>query len=168
MKKTVIIRAAAAILAAVLLYPGYAQAVSAQKAILVDAQTGRIIYEKRADERSLVASTTKIMTALLICEQCNVLEQVRIPKAAVGIEGSSMYLQEGEMLTVQELLYGLMLSSGNDAAEYLISPLSNNRLFSNSLRISSRCSSSTDFFKPRADIERQINTYDLSYAKSKI
>ncbi len=116
MKKTVIIRAAAAILAAVLLYPGYAQAVSAQKAILVDAQTGRIIYEKRADERSLVASTTKIMTALLICEQCNVLEQVRIPKAAVGIEGSSMYLQEGEMLTVQELLYGLMLSSGNDAA----------------------------------------------------
>lgn len=59
-----------------------------------------------------MASTTKIMTALLICEQCNVLDRMRIPKEAVGIEGSSMYLQEGEVLTLQELLYGLMLSSG--------------------------------------------------------
>lgn len=116
MKKIVIIRTAAAILAAVLLYPGHAGAISAEKAVLMDGQTGRVLYEKRADERSLVASTTKIMTALLICEQCNVLQQVRVPKAAVGIEGSSMYLQEGEVLAVQELLYGLMLSSGNDAA----------------------------------------------------
>lgn len=85
----------------------------------MDGQTGRVLYEKCADEQSLVASTTKIMTALLICEQCNVLQQVRIPKAAVGVEGSSMYLQEGEVLTVQELLYGLMLSSGNDAATAL-------------------------------------------------
>lgn len=116
MKKIVIIRTAAAIFAAVLLYPGHAGAISAEKAVLMDGQTGRVLYEKRADERSLVASTTKIMTALLICEQCNVLQQVRVPKAAVGIEGSSMYLQEGELLAVQELLYGLMLSSGNDAA----------------------------------------------------
>jgi D-alanyl-D-alanine carboxypeptidase len=56
------------------------------------------------------------MTALVVCQQCNVLDRVRIPKEAVGIEGSSMYLQEGEILTVQELLYGLMLHSGNDAA----------------------------------------------------
>lgn len=82
----------------------------------MDAQTGRVLYEKNADRRSLIASTTKIMTALIICEQCNVLDRVRIPKEAVGIEGSSMYLREGEVLTVQELLYGLMLHSGNDAA----------------------------------------------------
>ena len=56
------------------------------------------------------------MTALIVCEQCNVLDRMRIPKEAVGIEGSSMYLKEGEVLTLQELLYGLMLSSGNDAA----------------------------------------------------
>lgn len=56
------------------------------------------------------------MTALVICEQTNVLDRVKIPKEAVGIEGSSMYLKEGEVLTVQELLYGLMLQSGNDAA----------------------------------------------------
>ena len=82
----------------------------------MDADTGRLLYEKDADSRSLIASTTKIMTALLICEQCNVLDRMKIPAEAVGIEGSSMYLREGEVLTLQELLYGLMLSSGNDAA----------------------------------------------------
>ncbi len=75
-----------------------------------------MIYEKNADEQSLIASTTKIMTALIVSEQCNVLDRMRIPKEAVGVEGSSMYLQEGEILTIQELLYGLMLHSGNDAA----------------------------------------------------
>ena len=107
---------AAALLAAVLIFPVKGYALSAEKAILADAATGRILYEKNADSRSLIASTTKIMTALVVCEQCNVLDRMRIPKEAVGIEGSSMYLQEGEVLTLQELLYGLMLHSGNDAA----------------------------------------------------
>ena len=108
---------AAVLLAAVLFFPLRANAsVSAEHAIMIDGQTGRVLYEKNADERSLIASTTKIMTALVICEQCNVLDRVRIQKEAVGIEGSSMYLKEGEVLTVQELLYGLMLQSGNDAA----------------------------------------------------
>ena len=107
---------AAALLAAVSFFPCKVQAVSAQKAIVIDGLTGRTLYEKRADEQSLIASTTKIMTALVVCEQCNVLDRMRIPKEAVGIEGSSMYLEEGEVLTIQELLYGLMLHSGNDAA----------------------------------------------------
>lgn len=106
----------AAALAVVLFLSIPASAVSAQKAILLDANTGRVLYEKDADSKSLIASTTKIMTALLICEQCNVLDRMQIPKEAVGIEGSSMYLQEGEVLSLQELLYGLMLRSGNDAA----------------------------------------------------
>ena len=103
-------------LAAVLFFPCKVNAVSAEKAIALDAVSGRVLYEKNADQRSLIASTTKIMTALIVCEQCNVLDRMRIPKEAVGIEGSSMYLKEGEILTIQELLYGLMLSSGNDAA----------------------------------------------------
>ena len=107
---------AATLLAAVLLFSPKANAISARHSILLDAQTGRVLYEKNKDAKSLIASTTKIMTALIICEQCNVLDRVRIPKEAVGIEGSSMYLQEGEILTIQELLYGLMLHSGNDAA----------------------------------------------------
>ncbi len=107
---------AAALLAAVLLFPYPVQAISAEKAIVLDAVTGRTLYEKNPDQQALIASTTKIMTALVICEQCNVLDRMRIPKEAVGIEGSSMYLREGEILTIQELLYGLMLHSGNDAA----------------------------------------------------
>ena len=106
-------------LAAVLLYPGGAYAISAKKAIVMDATTGRCLYEKDADSRSLIASTTKIMTALVVCEQCNVLDRVKIPKEAVGVEGSSIYLKEGEVLTLQELLYGMMLHSGNDAATAL-------------------------------------------------
>ncbi len=109
-------RTAAYLLAAVLLFPMSAQALSAQKVMLLDASTGRVLYEKDAHSRSLIASTTKIMTALIVCEQCNVLDRMRIPKEAVGVEGSSMYLREGEVLTLQELLYGLMLHSGNDAA----------------------------------------------------
>ena len=114
--KRLIAGTAAALLAAVLFLPIKADAVSAQKAYVLDAVSGRVLYEKNATERSLIASTTKIMTALIVCEQYNVLDRMRIPKEAVGIEGSSMYLQEGEVLTLQELLYGLMLSSGNDAA----------------------------------------------------
>jgi len=104
------------VLAAVLFLTLPATAISAQKAILLDGATGRVLYEKDPDSRSLIASTTKIMTALIVCEQYNVLDRMRIPKEAVGIEGSSMYLREGESLTLQELLYGLMLHSGNDAA----------------------------------------------------
>ena len=107
---------AAALLAAVLVFPCRALEVSARHGLLLDADTGRVIYEKSADQQALIASTTKIMTALVVCEQTNVLDRMRIPKEAVGIEGSSMYLQEGEVLTVQELLYGLMLHSGNEAA----------------------------------------------------
>lgn len=107
---------AAALLAAVLILPVPVQALSARRAYVLDTVSGRVLYACNSDERSLIASTTKIMTALVVCEQCNVLDRMRIPKEAVGIEGSSMYLREGEVLTLQELLYGLMLSSGNDAA----------------------------------------------------
>ena len=114
--KRIIAGTAAALLAAVLFLPLQAGAVSARRAYVLDTLSGRVLYEKEADTQSLIASTTKIMTALIVCEQCNVLDRMRIPKEAVGIEGSSMYLKEGEVLTLQELLYGLMLSSGNDAA----------------------------------------------------
>jgi len=105
---------AATFLAASLVFP--CKGISARSAILLDGQTGRVLYEKQPDRQSLIASTTKIMTALVVCEQTNVLDRVRIPQEAVGIEGSSIYLKAGEILTVQELLYGLMLHSGNDAA----------------------------------------------------
>ena len=114
--KSFFAKTAAVILAAVLLLPPRAQALSAQRAAVLEPVSERLLLDRNARERAPMASTTKIMTALLICEQCNVLDRMRVPKEAVGIEGSSMYLREGEILTLQELLYGLMLSSGNDAA----------------------------------------------------
>ena len=89
-------RAAAATVAAVLLLScsvWAAPSVSAAKAVLLDASSGRVLYEKDACDRSLIASTTKIMTALVVCERCNLADRVKIPAEAVGIEGSSLYLK---------------------------------------------------------------------------
>ena len=90
--------------------------VSAACAALIDGRTGQTLYEKNADRRALIASTTKIMTGLLVCEAGEADRRVTVPAAAVGLEGSSMYLKRGETLTRQDLLYGMMLHSGNDAA----------------------------------------------------
>ena len=79
--KKLLLRTAAILVAAVLFIP-QANALSAEKAIVLDAATGRVLYEKNADDKSLIASTTKIMTALLICQRCNVLDRVRIPQEA--------------------------------------------------------------------------------------
>ena len=93
-----------------------APSTSAAAAILMDADTGAILYESNADKEALIASTTKIMTALVVLERLPVDMRYLIPPEAVGIEGSSVYLQAGEEWTVEELLYGMMLCSGNDAA----------------------------------------------------
>ncbi len=97
--------------------PCYANiGVSAQSAILIEKNSGRILYSKSLDVRLPIASTTKIMTAICALENCDINSIVEVSATASGIEGSSMYLQTGEKMTVKELLYGLMLSSGNDAA----------------------------------------------------
>lgn len=82
----------------------------------MDAGTGRILYEKNARQRMYPASITKIMTALVALEHGDLRDEVTIPREAAGVEGSSMYLAAGETYTLEELLYGLMLVSGNDAA----------------------------------------------------
>lgn len=89
---------------------------SAESAIVIDAESRNILYSKNASIPRGMASTTKIMTALVAIENCSLDKEFVIPKEAIGIEGSSVYLVEGEPLTVRELLYCLMLESGNDAA----------------------------------------------------
>ena len=94
--------------------------VSASSSVLID-ENGEVLYEKNADEKSYPASTTKIMTALVTLEKLYELgldkkSEIIVPEEAVGIEGSSIYLKKGERLTIEELLYGLMLRSGNDSA----------------------------------------------------
>ena len=90
--------------------------ISARSAVLINAQTNEIYFEKNANERLGMASTTKLMTALTALKLLSPDMIVSIPKEAIGIEGSSIYLIEGECLSVSELLYALLLSSANDAA----------------------------------------------------
>ena len=110
--------AASFLVAAIVLSSGIlaAPAVSAKSAVLLDAETGRVLWQLHGNKKSLIASTTKIMTGLLIAESCDLQDMVRIPQEAVGIEGSSIHLVEAEQMTVESLLYGMMLQSGNDAA----------------------------------------------------
>ena len=93
--------------------------VSAQCAVLMDTQSGRFLYEKNPENPMLIASTTKIMTALVVISRCNLDEMVTVRKEQTGVEGSSMYLKPDEQISVRDLLYGLLLASGNDAAETL-------------------------------------------------
>lgn len=96
-----------------------APAVSAAAATVMHVETGTVVFEKNADGQMLIASTTKIMTALVVLEHCALSEPVEILPEYTAVEGSSMYLRAGETYTVEELLYGLMLASGNDAATAL-------------------------------------------------
>ena len=89
---------------------------SAQSALLMEAESGAVVYEKNAHVRLPMASTTKIMTALVALELASPDTVILTDSRAVGTEGSSIYLCEGEALTLEELLYALMLESANDAA----------------------------------------------------
>lgn len=90
---------------------------SAQAACVLDVDHKRIFYKKNMNEKLPMASTTKIVTAITAIENFTDLDsRFKIDDRAVGVEGSSIYLKKGEMLSLRELLYGLMLRSGNDSA----------------------------------------------------
>ncbi len=90
--------------------------VSARSAILMEQDSGRILYEKEANKVRRIASITKIMTAILAIESGEMDEMVKVSEQAVRAEGSSIYLQIGEKIKLEDLVYGLMLRSGNDSA----------------------------------------------------
>lgn len=84
---------------------------------VIEANSGRVLFEQNADVQKPMASTTKILTCLLVLNNCKNLDAfVTVPDEAVGVEGSSLYLRKGDRLTYRDLLYGMMLCSGNDAA----------------------------------------------------
>ncbi len=93
-----------------------AAAYSASAYAVLNADTGMLLQQFHADTRLPMASTTKIMTGLLAAEDSNPNRIIEVPSSCVGIEGSSMYLQAGERLALRDILYGLLLCSGNDAA----------------------------------------------------
>lgn len=89
---------------------------SAKSAVLIDSQTGTVIYAKNEKEKLPMASTTKIMTTLITLESGDIDDEFVIDSRALLTEGSSMYLREGDVVSKRELCYGMMLPSGNDAA----------------------------------------------------
>lgn len=92
---------------------------NAQAEIAMELSTGAVLTENNAQARLPMASTTKILTAIIIIEDCNLDEEITVPDEAVGVEGSSIYLQRDEKIDIRDLLYGLMLRSGNDSAATL-------------------------------------------------
>ena len=110
-----------AVLTALLLFSSFtcqasAVSTSATSAVLMDVDSGRVLYRQNETARMRIASTTKIMTALVAIENGTLSDVVTVKRAETLVEGTSMYLREGDQLTLETLLYGLLLSSGNDAA----------------------------------------------------
>ena len=89
---------------------------SATACVIIDEASGRVLLRHNAETPLPMASTTKVMTALLALERGNLADPVTCSRNAFGVPGTSIYLSEGETLTLEEMLYGLMLASGNDAA----------------------------------------------------
>ena len=120
-EKTIVILLLVLMIAAIFLIPiERASAQNRCSAIVVsDAESGEILYSQNADVTLEIASTTKILTAITVIENADVFMTYPIPKKAVGVEGSSIYLRDGEKWRILDLLYGLMLRSGNDAATAL-------------------------------------------------
>ena len=111
---------AAAVAAALIVFPVSdvrAAEPSAACAVLMDCNSGTVLYEKNAHEPRLIASITKLMTALVVLESgCDLKKEIAVPEDWTGVEGSSIYLHPGEQVTLETLLYGMLLQSGNDAA----------------------------------------------------
>lgn len=90
--------------------------VSAECAVLINEQTGEVLFEKNAYSGHSMASTTKIMTSLLAAESGKLHDEITVEKAMINVEGTSMGLLDGDSVSLYELIYGMLLSSGNDAA----------------------------------------------------
>lgn len=116
MKRFITLLTAFLLFSQLLVFNCAAVGVSAQSAFAIDGENGIVVYEKNADMKMGMASTTKIMTCLVALENCPLEKKVQVSDCAIGVEGSSIYLQKGESLTMSNLLYALMLQSANDAA----------------------------------------------------
>ena len=93
-----------------------ALSINAKAFVLMDPISGRILLEKNSQEKMAMASTTKIMTAIVALEKGDLQSQIRVSPRAASIGGSSFYLKPGDVLTLEDMLFGLLLPSGNDAA----------------------------------------------------
>jgi len=142
-------------------------AVSADSVVLLDATTGKILYEKNKDSAYPPASTTKTMTILLVLENLKLNDVVTVSKNAAATDGSRIYLLEGEKISVKELLYGLILASANDCAVALAEHISGStEKFAKLMneKASSLGCKNTHFVNPNGlyDVNHKTSAYDLS------
>lgn len=98
--------------------------VSSNGAVILDATTGQVLYSKNGDKQFFPASTTKVLTALVVLENSKLNDKVKIGHNPPGADGTSIGIREGEEYTIEELLYGLLMCSGNDTAEALAEHIS--------------------------------------------
>ena len=90
--------------------------VNVPAAVVMDFESGRILYDKNGDEKRPMASLTKIMTSIMLVENCDLDEMIEVPAKATWIGGSTVGLKKGDMVSARSLLYGMLLPSGNDCA----------------------------------------------------
>lgn len=134
--------------------------------IIMDAKTFKVLDGENYDARLPMASTTKIMTALIVIENSNLEEKIRIDDRAVGVEGSSVYLKQGEILSIMDLLYCMMLRSGNDSATALALHLAKDvKSFAEMMNIRAKSMglTNTNFTNPHGlhDDNHYTSCYDL-------
>ncbi|MCM1166087.1 MAG: D-alanyl-D-alanine carboxypeptidase [Lachnospiraceae bacterium] len=116
MKKAIVFAVALAVLLPIFNIGASAVSTSAVSAVLIEAETGTVLYDKNADEQRAMASTTKIMTAILTIEAGDLDREFTVDDTAIMVEGTSMGLKRGDRVSRRDLLYGILLPSGNDAA----------------------------------------------------
>lgn len=127
MKKKIISLVLAFLMSLTFNFPSYAQIdTSAKSAVLMCLENGEILYSKNSDVRMSMASTTKIMTSLIALEQGFPNKEIVVTKDMISVEGTSMGLLEGDSVSFKELIYGMLLQSGNDAAHTVACAVSGN------------------------------------------
>lgn len=136
-------------------------------AVVIEQSSKRVLYDEGMNEKCYPASTTKVLTALCVLENLPLDKIITVPKEAEGVEGSSIYLKEGQKISVKDLLLGLMLRSGNDAAVTLAVATSGNiRNFANLMNeTAKRCGADgSNFVNPHGlhDEMHYTTAYDLA------
>ncbi len=116
LKRFISVAAAVIFLLPLLTFNAFAMDLSAESAVLMEAESNTIIFSKNPDEKLPMASTTKIMTSIIALENADLYKEVAVTKEMVTVEGTSMGLLPGDKVSVYELVCGMLLSSGNDAA----------------------------------------------------
>ena len=141
--------------------------VYASPTIVMDVDSGRILYENNSHSKSLIASTTKIMTCIIVLENSNINTTITVGDEVLDMVGTNIYIEVGEKLVIKDLLYGLMLRSGNDAAETLAYNTLGYEEFINKMNLKAKEIGMKDtIFSNPHGLDDKTNNYSTAYDMS--